>query len=82
VPFCFISYIFLHFIMKKFLSSIFVLSFVLLSGCASEKPLTEAEQAETYGITVEQFREEKKAAARMNMNIEAHMKMLEDENGM
>ena len=61
--------------MRKFVSTLFVLSIVLLSGCASNKPLTEEEQAEQYGMTVEMFRQEKQAAARMNMNFEEHMKM-------
>lgn len=40
--------------------------------------MTEEDQAAEYGLTVEQFRAEKRAAARMNMNFEEHMKMLED----
>lgn len=63
--------------MKKVLSSIIGLSFVFLVGCASEQPMTEEQQAAKYGITVERFREEKKAAARMNMGLEEHMKMIE-----
>ncbi len=68
--------------MKKFLLPILTLSIIFLAGCASEKPMTEEEQAATYGITVEQFREEKKAAARMNMNLEEHMKTLGDDDAM
>lgn len=68
--------------MKKVLSSILGLSFVFLVGCASEQPMTEEQQAAKYGVTVEQFREEKKAAARMNMNIEEHMKMIDSEGSM
>lgn len=37
--------------------------------------MTEEQQAAKYGISVEAFRAEKQAAARMNMNIEEHMKM-------
>ncbi len=64
-------------IMKKFLSSLLVFSFVFLVGCASDAPMTEEQQAAKYGITVEQFRAEKRAAARMNMSLEEHMKMLD-----
>ena len=58
--------------MKKILSLIFV-STLLLSACG-EKPMTEAQQAESYGISVEEFRDQKQAAARMNMSIEEHMR--------
>ena len=68
--------------MKKFLTSILALSVVFLAGCASEGPMTEEEQAAKYGMTVEEFREEKKAAARMNMSLEAHMEMLKDGHDM
>lgn len=68
--------------MKNFLISILTLSIIFLAGCASERPMTEEEQAAKYGMTVEEFREEKKAAARMNMSLEAHMKMLEDGHDM
>ena len=68
--------------MKKFLSSIFILSILFLTGCASQGPMTEEEQAADYGITVERFREEKKAAARMNMSLDEHMKMLDDGHNM
>lgn len=68
--------------MKTLFSSILVLSVVLLSGCAAQPPMTEEDQAAEYGLTVEQFRAEKRAAARMNMNLEEHMKMLGDEQNM
>lgn len=48
-----------------------------LAGCNSQQPLTEEEQAASYGLTLEEYREEKQAAARMNMTIEEHMRMLE-----
>ncbi len=50
---------------------------VLLASCggASEGPLTEAQQAESYGMSVAEFKEQKDAAARMNMTIEDHLKM-------
>jgi uncharacterized protein YceK len=49
---------------------------VLLAGCGSGKPLTEAEQAANYGMTVERYREEKSAAARMGMSFEDHVQMI------
>jgi len=54
-----------------------VLMSVLLASCggASEGPLTEAQQAEKYWMTVTEFKEQKDAAARMNMTIEDHLKM-------
>lgn len=68
--------------MKKFLSSLSLLSILFLAGCASQGPMTEEEQAAMYNLTVEEFRAEKRAAARMNMSIEEHMKMLETDQGM
>ncbi len=62
--------------MKKFYTSLLVLPFAFLTACSSSAPMTEEQQAEKYGITVEQFQEEKQAAGRMNMNIDEHMKML------
>jgi hypothetical protein len=61
---------------KKFLSSITALSILFLAGCTAAAPMTEEEQAAEYGLTVEQFRTEKNAAARMNMNFEEHIKMM------
>ena len=67
---------------KTFITSIVTLSVLLLAGCSDGAPMSESDQAAKYGITVQQFREEKKAAARMNMNLEEHMKMLKSEGGM
>lgn len=66
--------------MKKFLSLSFLL--LILTACGTEKPLTEKEQAAKYGLTVERYREEKVAAARMNMSWEEHSKNLMNEGGM
>lgn len=57
---------------------------VLLASCggASEGPLTEAQQAEQYGMSVAEFKEQKDAAARMNMTIEDHLKMSDTSDGM
>lgn len=60
--------------MKK-LSIVSVLAFsFLLVGCG-EKPLTEADMAKSYGMSMEEFQEQKEAAARMNMSIQDHLKM-------
>ena len=64
---------------RKFLSTLTLLSIVLLAGCSSNQPLTEEQQAEQYGMTIERYREEKQAAARMNMSWDEHVKMLEME---
>ena len=36
--------------------------------------MTEADEAAEYNMSVEEYREMKEAAARMNMGIEDHMK--------
>ena len=53
---------------------------VLLASCgnSSDWPLTEAQQAEKYGLSVSEFKEQKDAAARMNMTIEQHLNMSDD----
>lgn len=63
--------------MRNLFSTLLVLSVFLLVGCGSQEPMTEAEQAAEYNMTVEQYRSEKRAAARMNMNWEDHIKMLQ-----
>ena len=68
--------------MKKFIPLILLSFLVLLAGCNSQKPLTEEEQAATYGFTVERYREEKSAAARMSMKWEDHVKMIQNHGGM
>ena len=61
--------------MKKLLSIGFVLTFaIILVGC-STKPMTEADMAKSHGMSMEEFQEQKEAAARMNMSIEDHLKM-------
>lgn len=74
-------YVFIYlsqFFMKKFSTSILVLSVLFLTACGSTAPMTEEQQAAKYGITVEEYREQKTAAARMNMDIDEHMKMFEN----
>jgi hypothetical protein len=55
-----------------------LMSLVLVScGDASDGPLTEAQQAEKYNMSVGEFKEQKNAAASMNMTIEDHLKMMD-----
>ncbi len=63
--------------MKKFLLvSLLLVATMGLASCGnSEAPLTEAEQAKKYNMSVSEFKEQKEAAARMNMTIEDHLKM-------
>lgn len=68
--------------MKKFIPLILLSFLILLAGCSSQKPLTEEEQAAQYGFTVERYREEKSAAARMGMKWEDHVKMIQSHSGM
>lgn len=68
--------------MKKFLLvlSLLVMSLWLVSCWKSDAPLTEAQQAEKYGLSLEEYKEQKDAAARMNMTIEDHLKMWHSED--
>ena len=71
--------------MKKtvLISSLLLLTLVLAScGNSSDWPLTEAQQAESYGMSVAEFKEQKNAAASMNMTIEDHLKMSDTSGGM
>jgi len=64
--------------MKKLVSIIITLSAVALAGCAdTNQPMTEEQQAAKYGMTVQQYRQEKSAAARMNMSWEEHVKAIQ-----
>lgn len=58
----------------KHLQIAFVFVFTLfLVGCGSA-PMTDADMAAKYGMTIEEFQEQKEAAARMNMSIEDHLR--------
>ncbi len=58
----------------KNLQIAFVFAFaVLLVGCGSSL-ITDADMAAKYGMSTEEFQEQKEAAARMNMSIEDHLK--------
>ena len=62
--------------MKTFLTTLTILSAItLLTACGETKPLTEEEQAKQYGMTLQQYKEQKQAAARMNMNMDEHVSM-------
>lgn len=67
--------------MKTLLSLITVLT-LFLTACGSAQPLTEEQQAASYGMTIERYREEKSAAARMGMSWEDHVKMIQGDGGM
>lgn len=43
-------------------------------GCA-QKPMTDADMAAQYGLSLDEYQEQKEAAARMNMTIEDHLNM-------
>ena len=71
--------------MKKtvLILSLLLMTVVLAScGNSSDWPLTEAQQAESYGMSVAEFKEQKNAAAAMNMTIEDHLKMSDTSGGM
>ncbi len=62
--------------MKKLLIGLTLIgSLFLFTACGNkEKPMTEAEQASHYGLTMEEYQEQKEAAARMGMTVEEHLK--------
>ncbi|PIR04036.1 MAG: hypothetical protein COV59_02520 [Candidatus Magasanikbacteria bacterium CG11_big_fil_rev_8_21_14_0_20_39_34] len=49
------------------------------AGCSKDQPLTEEQQAKKYNVSLEEYRQMKDTAARMNMTVEDHMKMLHNE---
>ena len=51
---------------------------ITLSGCG-QKPMTDADMAVKYGLSIEEYQEQKEVAARMNMSVEDHLSM-EDDN--
>ena len=58
--------------MKTFTILTLSLLAVALVGC-SDKPMTDADMAAEYGLSIDEFQEQKEAAARMNMSIEDHL---------
>ena len=63
--------------MKKVFIVFVLISALFLTGCSAERPLTDEEKAAKYGLTMEQYNDMKDAAARMGMNVDDHLKMLE-----
>ena len=59
----------------KTLSLTFLSLTALTLAACSEPPMTDADMAAQYGYSVEEFQEQKEAAARMNMSIEDHLNM-------
>jgi len=57
---------------KSAIVFVFLFSFLLV-GCGS-KPMTDADLAKKYGMSIEEFQEQKEAAARMGMDVETHLK--------
>jgi len=68
--------------MKKFLSLTVLIPSLFLAACTAQAPMNEEQQAAKYGLTVERYREEKSAAARMNMSFDEHIKMIQMEKDM
>ena len=62
--------------MKKF-STVFVLLIGLtLMACGQKNiPMSDADMATKYNLSLEEYQEQKEAAARMNMSIEDHLNM-------
>jgi hypothetical protein len=69
----FYFFIFL-FIMNKILIAFLSLSTLFFVGC-EKTSMTDADMATQYGLSIEEFQEQKEAAARMNMSIEDHLGM-------
>jgi len=68
--------------MKKTIIStllITLLAFTLIGCGGSEEPMSEADMAAEHNMTEEEMQEMKEAAARMNMSLEDHMKMMGEE---
>ena len=69
--------------MKRFVSLLILPSILFLTACTGDvTSMTEEEQAAKYNMTVERYREEKAAAARMGMSWEEHVKMIQDDGSM
>lgn len=60
--------------MKTLSLSVLSLSVLTLIAC-SDAPMTDADMAAQYGYSIEEYQEQKEAAARMNMTIEDHLNM-------
>lgn len=58
--------------MKFFSIAFLSLLTLTLSGCG-QQPMTDADMAAKHGFSIEEFQEQKEAAARMGMTIEDHL---------
>lgn len=67
--------------MKIFSIAFLSLFTFTLVGCG-QAPMTDADMAAQYGLSIEEFQEQKEAAARMNMSIEDHLNMGGDHSTM
>lgn len=66
---------------KLLLIALLIATPIVIASCSDTQwPLTEAEQAAKYNMSVEEFQENKVAAARMNMTIEEHLNMGKSHN--
>jgi len=63
--------------MKTLLTTFVITLSLVLVGCG-QKPMTDADMASQYNMSLEEFQEQKEAAARMNMSIEDHLNMASD----
>ena len=60
--------------MKTLSIALLTLITLTLVGCG-QKPMTDADMASKYSLSLEEYQEQKEAAARMNMSIEDHLNM-------
>jgi len=67
--------------MKTTLITLGLVATTAIFTWCSDQPLTEAQNAEKMWMSMEEYQETKEAAARMNMWIDEHMNMDEDEMG-
>ena len=58
--------------MKKLAITALMIPALFLTGCG-EKPMTDADMASKYNLSIEEYQEQKEAASRMNMSIEEHL---------
>ena len=68
-------FMFLILIFMKTLSLTLALTLSLLFTACGSEPMTDADMATKYGLSLEEYQEQKEAAARMNMSIEDHLNM-------
>jgi len=68
--------------MKNLSITLLILVSLISFAACGQQPLTEAQQAANYNLSLSEYKEIKQAAARMNMSIEEHMKTMEAGSGM